>query len=396
MIERSKLGDVFLTNQAKAHSSGKTVCVFRDRDTMYTINKLDLVTAYETYREEWLEIVARQSLNPSLGPDWQMITASSHGSSESCEVMVVTKNSEVVAVIPYLRRQVSYHGIPLTEFSLLSNLVCYHNELVSSLPISDTFSLIVQHEPDCDLFRFASFFDRTVQTPGTVASIANLPGIQVIEEPGDASPYLPIVETWDKIYRRQHKKFRYKIRRRVKRLDEQENLVIRWYEEPSKTEELLAAIRRVERNSWKFNAGVDIAARDQELKYHQLLLPWLADTGHLVAGVLHVDDQPIAYTIACYWQHWTGFSKTSFDSEFAKIEPGAILTEATLRRCVRRGTQEFDFLGSADSYKLSWTKRVRKHSDLTLYNKCTIKGRAILFARRARRWLTSSRDASES
>lgn len=360
-----------------AHSSRHDLALNGRHSTMFTVKALSLSAACHHYREDWRRIVEVQKLNPSLGPAWQSITAISHGVSESCRVMIVTSAEEVVAIIPYLVSKIPYRGIALREFSLLSNLVCYHNELVTTIPLAEVCSLIVLQEPNCDVFRLSALFSRTGDASDVATSIANLVDVQVFDESGDASPYLPISGTWDDLFARQHKKFRYKIRRRIKRLDENDSLSIQWYEHQSDTAEFLERIQQIERRSWKFRAGIDISARHQELKYHELLLPWLADSGHLVAGVLLVDDRPAAYTIACSWPSWTGFSKTSFDAEFAELEPGAILTEATLRKCMRRGTQEFDFLGNADRYKLSWTKRVRKHFDLTLYNKRKMKGWTI-------------------
>lgn len=359
---------------------------------MYKVEKLGLESARTRYGEEWQSLVDALTLNPSLSPSWLSITAISHCVDSIAKVIVIRNEDDIVAFVPYLINLKTFFGISFREFSLLSNLVCYHNEIIATIPFEDVFELLLEHEPSCNLFTMSSIYSQS-KTSAAISSMARTADVNVIEYRGEDSPYLLIRGDWESFFSNLHKKFRYKIRRRFRRLDENPDLKVEWYRNECNTTELLAAVSHVERRSWKYRAGLDVFARDHERTYYELLLPWLSRNDHLLAAVLLLKGAPIAYAISCSWPNWTGFSKTSFDESFSDLEPGAMLLEAIIRDCFKSKTSEFDFLGGADSYKTSWTKHVRKHSDFFLYNNHTVKGRVIGLAKTLRQWLSQEKES---
>jgi CelD/BcsL family acetyltransferase involved in cellulose biosynthesis len=213
----------------------------------------------------------------------------------------------------------------------------------------------------------------------------------------ESSPYIPIDKEWAGFLKLRDKKFRYKYRKRQEALEDGSSRRITWYRNREDVPALLAAIFTIEARSWKAKEGVDIRRESDEGRYHERLLPFLADAGFLDANVLHEDDIPLAYSLCCKAGEWVGQLKTSFDCSYDHLSPGSIVIDASIRRAFESGASEFDFLGDAGSHKAAWTDQSREHVDLFLFSRhprSRLLGalKALIASRRAR--ASSARAAS--
>ncbi|HEY5957540.1 MAG TPA: GNAT family N-acetyltransferase, partial [Polyangiaceae bacterium] len=74
--------------------------------------------------------------------------------------------------------------------------------------------------------------------------------------------------------------------------------------------------------------------------------------------------------IACLFtfeDHETLFAaKIGYDPAYAAISPGHLMVALTAADAERRGLRVFDFLGTANEWKLKWTNTVRDYTEVTL------------------------------
>ena len=54
--------------------------------------------------------------------------------------------------------------------------------------------------------------------------------------------------------------------------------------------------------------------------------------------------------------------KPAFDEGHRECSPGQLLIHDVLQDCVRKGLEEFDFLGPWMEWKADWTEEIRPHA----------------------------------
>jgi CelD/BcsL family acetyltransferase involved in cellulose biosynthesis len=329
-------------------------------------------------RNEWQQIAESLDVNFSLLPEWTEICAKSHGIWDRSKILAVYRNQNLVATFPATISANHILGIPLRSFELISNLVSYHNRPISFLNPGDTLDVLVDlaNAQGADVLHLAGILDES--DFGKYLDAQNRQRRVTIHSiRGEVSPYLPLQTSWDRLLASKPKKFRYKVRKRTEALHGDGGLRMQWFEKPQDCEGLLQAMRVVENNSWKKDAGLSIFEKNYESCYHELLLPFLSSRNAMFGNVLFQDEMPVAYSLCCVRNGWVGQLKTSFDARFAQLSPGSLVIDCAIRHALQLGAVEFDFLGGADPHKLAWTKLVRTHTDHYLYLKSSLKGRAI-------------------
>jgi len=325
----------------------------------------------------WRAIVDGAKLNASLEPDWVRVTAASRGVADDTFVFVARRGREIVAVAPFRFETSRVLGVPIKKLNLITNYVAYHNSLPSTLEPAVALSLLLEFAATngADVVELAAIDDETRLARAVLECEAQVSSVRRF--PGEASPFIPLDTSWDELLASKPKKFRYKVRKRAEALSESPDLALRWYRNEQDCAELLQAMESIERSSWKQEAGVAIFSRDHEKRYHELLLPLLAQRGALVANVLSQAGKPIAYTLGCHAGGWFGLLKTSFDAAYSELSPGAIVADQAIAVAIELKAREFDFLGDQDQYKLAWSKLVRAHSSYYLYLRRSLRGRLL-------------------
>jgi len=324
--------------------------------------------ALDTLRDPWDRIVTEGALNPSLLPGWIAAIAASTDMLERLRVFALLKGEEVVGIVPYYRSRMRMTGVPIEVLNLASNLVSYHQEFVT---LSD---------PNRLLHEFLSRFDEHGWNLLIVNNLpADGPAISALRDEArarrgvlvnyrsDSSPAMRLTGTWTDYLATKRKKFRYKIKRRRRDLLRGGEVEARWFDEASDVPALLEAILSIESHSWKVEADMAISEHPQEQRYYELLLPWMANRNLLLANVIYLDAEPIAYNLCYLWNGCLGQIKTSFDGRFAELSPGAAATEDAIRRGFEIGAGEFDFLGDVMPHKLEWATHTREHCNGYLF-----------------------------
>lgn len=336
-------------------------------------------------RSDWEQLADSAGANFSLYPAWSEVIAESQDIAAHTELIAAYLDDEIVGILPVNFSSKRVSGILWRSLGLLSNRISYHNTLLSRLAPCDAIRLIVDEgvSRNVDVIHLAGISDDTglgkylkEDSPNKLFRTHTISG--------DSSPYLQLDRNWDELLATKPKKFRYKLRKRAAVLDSSEKTELRWFRNVEDCSTLLDAMRAIEQNSWKKDAGISIFERQHEGRYHELLLPFLAMNQAMFANVLYEEEVPIAYNLCCVWNGWVGQLKTSFDKRFAELSPGSIVIDHAIQHAIELDADEFDFLGDTDPHKLAWTKSVRPHSDHFLYLRSSIKGNLIGFLKSIR------------
>jgi CelD/BcsL family acetyltransferase involved in cellulose biosynthesis len=161
----------------------------------------------------------------------------------------------------------------------------------------------------------------------------------------------------------------------------------------------------LERLGWKEQAGTAIASRPETARFYTEVADWASQRGWLRLIFLRVDERAVAFQYALEDGGAHLGLKTGFDPEFAAMSPGRLIIEASLQRAFAIGLERFEFMGTADAYKLRFSNesydRVlfqafsRKPAGRALHTTFAygrpLAKRVLAEAQRARRRLRSSR-----
>jgi len=131
----------------------------------------------------------------------------------------------------------------------------------------------------------------------------------------------------------------------------------------------LADALRMEASTWKGRAGTAIACDESVARFYSSIAHRAARQGTLHFTFLRLNGQRIAFDLSLTYNRRLFKLKPGYLQEYHACSPGQQLTVMTIRDAFERGLSEVDFLGSADEWKLAWTKAVRRNRWLYVFKK---------------------------
>jgi CelD/BcsL family acetyltransferase involved in cellulose biosynthesis len=159
------------------------------------------------------------------------------------------------------------------------------------------------------------------------------------------------------------------LRRRMKRLEENGPVEFEQVTQESEIDDALAEAFRMEAGTWKGAAGTAISCEKSVVRFYSSIAHYAARQGTLFFTFLRHNGQRIAFDLSMIWDRRLFKLKPGYVQEFHSFSPGQQLTTMTIREAFERGLAEVDFLGSADEWKLAWTKAVRRNQWVFVFKK---------------------------
>jgi hypothetical protein len=348
----------------------------------YTTKIIPFEQALQDYSVDWQRLAEAEALEPTQMPGWQEAICKAFEVDHLIEVWCAHNDqNQLIAVIPFLRKQTVVYGIPVQTIELATNIISYHAMPLGIATQPQLFTLFLESIDHWDLCITPNLVAEEPSYQALLTQLNNQPNVvQSIQN--TASPYLPITTDWDDYLASRSRSFRYRLKRKAKAVAKAGEISMRWYSDEFDTDQLLQEIIQIEANSWKVEAGMAISHRPVEQRYYERLLPFMASNGLLLANVMYIDNKPVAYGLCYNFKQRWGQLKTSFDDRYKDVSPGTHLVDLSIEQAFKEGASEFDFLGDRMRHKLEWTEQVRSHYDIYIYNSSTFKGKLAGFAKR--------------
>ncbi len=151
---------------------------------------------------------------------------------------------------------------------------------------------------------------------------------------------------------------------------------------PGDVERLLRSMTRVERASWKQDAGTAITANPRQQAFYDDFLHVAAQRGWLHSVVLELDGVAIAYLCGLVYEGIFYDLKSSYDAAYAAHSPGHLMKDYLFERLAAAGVRFVDFMAGCEPHKMKWTDRTYGRSTYLLYND-TLRGRTAYRSGRA-------------
>jgi CelD/BcsL family acetyltransferase involved in cellulose biosynthesis len=350
-----------------------------------TVEKIDRLDAFQALKGEWDELLARcPQRTPFLTHDWMTIWWKHFGVGKELCTLVLREDGRAVAIAPLMkywgRFYDRYVKLPARVIETMAN---YHSNRVDLIYAESHYEylaklweyLLAQKGWD-----FLRLYPVPAESP-TVAGLRRLvthQGLRATFLPDQTSPYLTIQQEWDE-YTRQ---LPYQVKRKIRkgeRLKSDADLKIEMFTHDVDVDTVMRQMFEVADKGWAGEARTAISSTEQLRGFYVDLARLANQQGWLFMGLLKAGEQPIAYEYNLRYEGTAYNLKLGFDPAFAHYSPGYILRYDLLANAFQNGHRfsEFDFLGSAELYKLVWTQQTRPHVKIYLYHPRRAYGRLL-------------------
>jgi CelD/BcsL family acetyltransferase involved in cellulose biosynthesis len=183
----------------------------------------------------------------------------------------------------------------------------------------------------------------------------------MLERVTDRQPYVDLsggFEAWEAGLARKHRK---EIGRMSRRLEDEGEVAFELADGSERLEALLEEGFAIEGSGWKTERGSAITAVPEVRRFYTEVARWAAVRGWLRLAFLRLDGRPLAFDFCIEAGGAIYALKGGYDVEYRRFGPGTLLTHESLRRgFTTSGLDSYEFLGSDDPYKLSWTATTRE------------------------------------
>ncbi len=337
-----------------------------------TIQEFSSFEDLNSIRSEWDQFVCSESYGPAQSFDWLSTLWDVNRANRELLVLVASDKEGFTGIVPLVQEKEKRRGVTARVLKMLSGFHALHGTpLLLGRRKEETIPSIFDHLRRRNGSWTLWFNAYQVGDPQEALffSILKERGYPFSTVPGIRSPYQQLEETWEEKLKTLQPRFRTALRSREKRLREKGKMELRFLDKPGEWQEGLAAIREIEEDSWKIEAGTAITAQDFQWQFYSRYAPVAAEAATLRIPVLFLDNEPIAYDYALLTDGVYYLLKTSYKNKWQESYPGFVMRKLLVELMYSVGCREIDYLGKDEDWKMKWTSSVREHRDCYIYGR---------------------------
>jgi CelD/BcsL family acetyltransferase involved in cellulose biosynthesis len=322
---------------------------------------------------EWDELADRIGASPFLRPGW-FDAWSRAFAPEGLSVLAVQRRGCLTGVVPLRRDHRSLRSATnehTPEFGFLAEDVEAASVLAARLFSQRPASI-----------RLEFLDDRGGLAECIVAGSAAR--YRILVQPMMRSPYLDIQGSWEAYRSGLPRKTRHNIDRSWRGLAAQGELALEVSDGSTRLEALLAEGFQIEASVWKAARGTAIVSRPETTSFYREIARWAAGRDMLRLAFLRIDDRAVAFSFGLEQSGVFYVLKGGYDITFARYGPGNLLRHTLIARAFDQGLRRYEFLGSDEPWKRTWTGTTRNRSRLVAFPRSTVGVTSWLAIRYAR------------
>jgi CelD/BcsL family acetyltransferase involved in cellulose biosynthesis len=330
-----------------------------------------------------------------LTPEW-LETWCRHLGSGHPLVFGIEDGGEVIALAPIDRTWVG-------GLSVLRPL---------GLGVSDYFDLLLPADGERRRAALATFADALVGRGGawdaldlrgipaespTVEELTDAAGARGMRHavlPGYSRPAIALEGTWETYLDTQPGRFRYNLRSRLRRLEQQGAVGFRTVSRPHDVRWAIVALTELHARRWHGQHTATIfSSSSSARRFYAEAAQKYAERGMLDLTLLEVDGRPVAGSLGFVDGDTYYYYLPAWEPELAPLAPSSLLLAHLVERAYGLGLRRFDFMLGDEPYKTRWSNEERETVNLVV-SAPTLRGQAAFAAlvgtQRARRRARSS------
>jgi CelD/BcsL family acetyltransferase involved in cellulose biosynthesis len=337
--------------------------------------RVETISDYSSFLDlepVWDRLVEEAGIDhPFLTHEWVRVWWECFGAGKQLHILVVTAGGEPIAIAPLMLIHVWMYGCRIRRLQFISNVHTQRADVIIARWPKEAYQAIW----DCLASQMAQWdVLKLSQVPAGSITLEELPrlaageGFQIGLWGPVSSPYLPLQGTWDSYYESLGSKHRSNLRNRLKRLSQLGQI---GFEEVASGEQLdrdLEEGLRLEAAAWKGKARTAIRCCPELHRFYTQFARIAARRGWLRLQFLTVDGRRIAFHYSLRYKNSLFLLKPGYDPDYAPYSPSNLLCYLVLRDAFEEGLSNYEFLGTADEWKLRWTGAIKPHSWLFIFS----------------------------
>ncbi len=320
----------------------------------------------------WDHLVDEAGIDhPFLTHDWVRTWWECFGDGKQLHILVVTAGGEPVAIAPLMLTNAWMYGCKVRRLQFISNVHTQRADVIIARWPKETYEAIW----DCLASQMAQWdVLKLSQVPSGSMTLEELPrlateaGFRIGLWGPVSSPYLPLRGTWNSYYESLDSKHRSNLRNRLKRLRQLGEVVLEVVSSDKQLESDLEEGLRIEAAAWKEKAGTAIRCSHELHRFYTMFARIAVQRGWLRLQFLTVNGRRIAFHYSLRYKNNLFLLKPGYDPAYASYSPSNLLCSLVLRDAFEEGLSNYEFLGTADEWKLRWNGATKPHSWLFIFS----------------------------
>ena len=331
---------------------------------------MSLLDALALGRGAWDAVLARAECpSPFMSWEWHRAWSEAAPGADvaASEALVAWGPGGVVqAVVPVLRRRMSFHRFPVTALTwAMGDLGCPDHLDLLTAPQGDIGALAPALEQLPWEVLVLSNLTPNARAARRLCDVLVARGAVMRRQPLWGCPYLDLAGDWDAYLATLSPTRRQALRRKERKLQRDHAMTIIDYD-GDRVDEGLARLIALHAQRWEGNGGG--AFRDARVvRLHRHFAAELAALRRLWLTTLDLDGEPVAAWYGFTWHDTVYFYQSGRDPAWDHASAGQVLMGAMIRRAIERGYKRFDFLRGEDPYKRQWTETQDQTEEITVF-----------------------------
>ncbi len=328
----------------------------------YEAEVLTRVDGLHAVASDW-ERLAAQFGSPLLTAEWFVACAETLCAESDLRVVVVRSRGVVCAVAPLVVvRRDGMEWLEVLGVATLYEPAGFLYDGVESLHC--LLSRVISFQLPVALVRLPA----ESALEAALRELARYKGVLLARRTA-SSAYVNINGGWEDYFQTisgaRRKKYRYQ-----RKFTERFGAVTVRIERPCSPDDLhsrLAEVFRIEGAGWKDRAGTSLLLNARVRQFIVRYSERACERGELRICFLEVEGVPIATLLAVEYARRFWVLKMGYDEQWAQCSPGIQLTMETIQYAFEQGLEGYEFLGSEESWQMTWPHNSRAFLSLVLY-----------------------------
>lgn len=308
---------------------------------------------------------------PFFQPYWITSFAHTFAASSAITTLTVHSESELKGVLPFMRRNHFFGGIPARTLSSLSGIhSCRFDFVVDQRDLKNVVATAwkgLKENGSWDVIEALN-----ISYGGAFEALmleAQNDGYLVARWPTLLTPYLRLPAKGEDPQKNSPEKYKHTRSRLKNYYKKLERLGTPTFSVTTAfTEEWFERFLEMEQTGWKGARGSAIACDPTVKDFYRRALSQAAAAKQLRVYSLEVGDELVAMEIGLTVNGQRYYSpKVSYNERFAKYSPGQLLTRYIVNDLVQEGFELYDFLGPRARHKCVWASDIRKHANCFIF-----------------------------
>jgi CelD/BcsL family acetyltransferase involved in cellulose biosynthesis len=330
--------------------------------------QVEVVTDYRRFidlEQIWNQLVDDAGMVfPFVRHEWIRALWDSFDHGGDLHVLVVKEGGRPIAIAPLMRDRGRMYGIPVRRLRGIANIYTERFDFIVSMRPDECgtaiWTYLAEHASEWDVLELRQVtLGSWVLDHPPPWDIAQR--FLIAEWLSTESPYIPVSQSWEAYFKSLKKGHRANIRKCVQHLEASAPVGVDVVVSNVNLDADIDDALTLEAVAWKDQGGTAIRSRHDTAAFYRQVLHKAAERHWLRLYFLTVGGKRIAVRMALLFRNRVYMLKSGYDPQYAAFSPGHLLCHKMLEEAWRLHFDEVDFLGSAEQWKLNWSKGLRRH-----------------------------------